>query len=135
MSNVNVTGMEQLERELERRFGRQAMERISDKALKNASLVFKRELLSQLRTFSGVPGTTGATVDEVTFTEPYWKDGVRTITVHWKGPKGRYRIIHLNEFGTVKNPNPKGKGAIARAIQASASAYRQAIVDTYRGAL
>lgn len=129
--SVDITGMDQIQRELERRLGTQALQRISDKALIKASLVFVKELKSQLESFKD----TGATIDEITLTEPYWKDGVRTITVHWSGPKDRYRIIHLNEFGTVNNPNPKGKGAIARALQASARAYRQAIIDTFRGEL
>ena len=128
--SINITGMDQLQRELERRLGKQAMQRISDKALTKASQVFVRELKSQFQSFKD----TGASIDEITLTDPYWKNGVRVITVHWKGPKERYRIIHLNEFGTVSNPNPKGKGAIARALQASESAYRQAIVDTFRGA-
>jgi len=129
--SVNITGIDQIQRELERRLGTQALQRISDKALTKASQLFVKELKSQFQSFKD----TGASIEEITLTEPYWKDGVRTITIHWKGPKNRYRIIHLNEFGTVNNPNPKGKGAIARVLQASESAYRQAIVDTFRGAL
>lgn len=129
--SVNLTGIDQIQRELERRLGTQAIQRISDKALMRASQVFVKELKSQFQSFKD----TGASIEEITLTEPYWKNGVRLVTVHWKGPKNRYRIIHLNEFGTVQNPNPKGKGAIARALQASESAYRQAIVDTFRGAL
>ncbi|WP_224077591.1 hypothetical protein [Planococcus chinensis] len=111
---------------IQSQLGAQAVERISDQALRDASLVFKSSLISQLETFKD----TGATVDEVTFTEPYSVNGVRTITVHWKGPKGRYRVIHLNEYGTVKNPNPRGKGAIARALQASEAAYKRAIAES-----
>lgn len=121
--SVNIGGLSALLNDLESRFGPQEVARISDQALKDASLVFKATLIAQLMIFKD----TGATLDELTFTEPYLKDGVRTITVHWKGPKRRYAVIHLNEFGTVKNPNPRGKGAIARALQQSEGSYRQAI--------
>lgn len=124
---VEISGMSQLLTELERRVGLEAVNRLSDEALVSASQVFKETLIRELSTFSGVPGTTGATVDELQFSEPRDVNGVRTITVYWKGPKQRYRIIHLNEKGTIKNPNPAGKGAIARAVIQSERAYKQAI--------
>ncbi|MED3687293.1 hypothetical protein P4534_00340 [Peribacillus butanolivorans] len=64
--------------------------------------------------------------------EPMWVAGVRTVKVYWRGPKERYRIIHLNEFGTVQNPNPKGKGSIARAMRNAERAYREAIKQAIR---
>lgn len=120
---AEIRGMSELLGEFERRFGEQAMTRISDEALVEASQVFKVALIAQLNMFKD----TGATLDELTFSEPYTRDGVRTITVHWKGPKGRYRVIHLNEYGTVTNPNPRGKGSIGRAVQISEGSYAQAI--------
>lgn len=121
--SVQVKGLERLQRELEARFGEENMRRISDIALKEAAQVFLAELKKELSTFKD----TGATIDEAKLTEPYEKNGVRMISVHWRGPKNRYRIIHLNEFGTVTNPNPKGKGAIARALKNSERAYRETI--------
>lgn len=126
--SVTINGLSELLSRVESQLGVQAVTRISDKALKDASLVFKAALLAQLSTFQD----TGATVDEVTLTDPYTKDGARTIKVHWKGPKNRYRVIHLNEFGTVKNPNPRGKGAIARALQMSEAAYKRAVEESVR---
>lgn len=126
--SVEISGISDVLADIKRRFGEEAATRISDQALKDASLVFKSALIAQLGTFKD----TGATVDEVTFTEPYSVNGVRTITVHWKGPKSRYRVIHLNEYGTVKNPNPRGKGAIARALQASEAAYKRAVAESIR---
>lgn len=121
--SVNISGLSELIKNLERRYGEEAVTRISDQALIDASQVFKVALIAQLATFKD----TGATLDELTFTEPYTKDGVRIITVHWKGPKGRYRVIHLNEYGTVSNPNPRGKGSIGRAVQISEVSYARAI--------
>lgn len=121
--SVDIRGLSELLADVERRYGQAAVERLSDRALTEASQVFKSALITQLSTFKD----TGATLDELTFSEPYTLNGARTITVHWKGPKGRYRVVHLNEFGTVNNPNPNGKGAIARALQQSERSYKQAI--------
>ncbi|MFP7480197.1 HK97 gp10 family phage protein [Terribacillus saccharophilus] len=122
--SVKIQGFEKMMRQLEDRFGPGRMQRISDQALKAGAQVYVKELKSQLETFRD----TGATVDEVTISETYTDtNGNRTIKIHWKGPKDRFRIIHLNEWGTVKNPNPAGKGAIARSLQSAKAAYRKTI--------
>lgn len=121
--SVEIRGVSQLLSDLESRLGNDAVIRISDEALIAASLVFKKVLIRELEKFKA----TGATVDEVQFSDPHDVNGVRTITVYWKGPKNRYRVVHLNEKGTIKNPRPKGKGAIARAVVTAERAYKQEI--------
>lgn len=121
--SVNITGINALINELERRLGSNRMQEINDRALKEGTKVFVRELKLQFEHFKD----TGASIDEITISEPMWVRGKRTIKVHWRGPKGRYRIIHLNEWGTVKNPNPRGKGVIARALRNAEDAYRRVV--------
>lgn len=129
--SVKVKGLPQLLNNLDRKLGKSAMQRISDKALMDAAKVFVKELKSQFQTFKD----TGASINEITISNPMWVNGVRTVKVYWKGPKNRYRIIHLNEWGTVKNPNPRGKGAIARAMKNAEKAYREAIIRAIKGGL
>ena len=124
--SAEITGVGIVMAELQRRLGPQEMQPIVDAGLRAGAAVFVAELKRQLL----LPDTEGHSITEITLTVPYDKDGARTITVHWRGPKGRYRIIHLNEFGTVKNPNPRRKGAIARALQASERAYESAMRTT-----
>lgn len=116
---VELKGQDAVIRELERRLTGNAAQAIQDKALQEGAKVFVEELKRQFETFKD----TGASIDEITISEPtsFGKD--RRVTVHWKGPKSRYRVIHLNEFGTVNNPNPKGKGAVARALRNAEKAY------------
>lgn len=121
--SVEVKGQDKLLAELEKRFGKQQMQRISDEGLKAGAEVFVKELKSQFKSFKD----TGASIDEITVGEPEWQGDTRIIKIYWKGPKDRYRIIHLNEWGTVKNPNPRGKGAIARALKNSEQSYHEAI--------
>jgi hypothetical protein len=121
--SVKISGLDKLLKELEQRYGKENIQRVSDKALTDGAEVFVEELKSQFASFKD----TGASIEEITISEPLWVGDARTVKVHWRGPKGRYRIIHLNEFGTVKNPNPAGKGAIARAMISAESAYRKAV--------
>jgi|SRR5699024_2727591 len=126
--SVEVKGEAKLLAELERRLGAKRMQKVSDKALEKGAKVFVAELKRQFQTFRD----TGASIEEITISSPMTVGGVRTIKVHWKGPKDRYRIIHLNEFGTVKNPNPRGKGRIAVALRNAESAYRAVIKQSIR---
>ncbi|CAN7411091.1 hypothetical protein LJR015_004018 [Peribacillus frigoritolerans] len=121
--SVKITGEKKMMAEIEKRYGQIKMQQLSDKALKKGAEVFVRELQSQFESFK----KSGASIEEMTISEPTWVNGSRTIKIHWKGPKNRYRIIHLNEFGTVKNPNPKGRGAIARAMRNAEKEYRDTI--------
>lgn len=120
---VKIKGQNQLLRTLEEKFGDQAVRRMTDEALRAGAPVFKRELLQQLESFRD----TGGTIEDVTISEPTDISGVRVMRVHWNGPHGRYRIVHLNEWGTIKNPNPRGKGAIARSLKNSQKDYRATI--------
>lgn len=126
--SVKISGLNKLQKELESRLGKAKMQSIVDAALKDGAAVFIQELKSQFESFKD----TGESIKEMTATEPYDLAGVRTITVKWVGPNKRYSIIHLNEFGTIKNPSPRGKGAIARALENSRKAYRKALADRIR---
>ncbi|MFD9629012.1 hypothetical protein [Peribacillus muralis] len=129
--SVKIHGVKAVMAELEKRLGKAKAQQLSDKALKQGAQVFIKELKSQFHSFKD----TGASIEEMTISEPMWVAGVRTINIHWRGPKDRYRIIHLNEFGTVQNPSPRGKGAIARAMRNAESAYRSAIKKAIREGL
>jgi len=126
--SVQIKGLDKLLADLEKRLGPDKIRNISDHALKEGARVFVEELRAQFELFKD----TGASIDEITISEPMTIGGVRTIKIHWRGPNNRYRIIHLNEWGTVKNPNPRGKGAIARAMRNAESAYKAAVKEAVR---
>lgn len=129
---AEIKGMPQLIKKLEKKYGKQAVQRVGDNALREAAKVFVKELKSQLATFKDL----GYEYDEVVVDEPaYNLLGNRYVKVHWKGPHDRWRIIHLNENGTVQNPNPDGKGKIAAALINSEKAYQRVIVDAIKRGL
>ena len=129
--SVKIKGQKKLLADLEQRFGAKHVQRISDMALIKGAQVFKKELENQFQSFRD----TGASIDEITISEPMISNGTRMVKIHWKGPKGRYRIIHLNEWGTVNNPNPKGKGAVARVIRNAEKEYARVIKKALKDGL
>src|SRR5699024_7913126 len=107
MIDIKVTGMNELLAELDNRFGKENMERISDAALLKGAQLFVKVLNASIGT-SGKYAK-GWTVSDTSIEGPEYIGGVKTVKVHWNGPHGRYRIIHLNEWGTVHSPNPPRK--------------------------
>lgn len=121
--SVDVQGLNRILNTLESEYGNKQMNHLSDAALKSAADIFLKELKSQFEPWAD----TRASINEMTMSEPYSESGARTIKIYWKGPNNRQNIIHINEFGTVKNPNPAGKGSIARALRISEKPYHNAI--------
>ena len=126
--SVQIKGLDKVLADLEKRFGEEKVRKISDQALKDGAKAFVKELKNQFESFKD----TGASIDEITISKPMYVNGIRTIKIHWRGPEGRYRIIHLNEWGTIKNPNPRGKGAIARALRNAENAFHTAVKEAVR---
>ncbi|MGD6873016.1 hypothetical protein ACQCU1_12635 [Sutcliffiella horikoshii] len=129
--SVKIHGLDKLLRDLESRLGTVAMQKISDKALLDAAEIFVDALKREFASFRD----TGGSIEEITISPIMLVNGVRTIKIHWSGPKGRYRIIHLNEWGTIKNPRPRGKGAIARTLNNAKKAYQDALKKAIKEAL
>ncbi|MCQ3816708.1 hypothetical protein [Staphylococcus xylosus] len=116
---IKLKGMKEIEKALEQKYGTKKMRQITDEALLAGGQEIEKAIKINFESFED----TGASHDEVTASKPYTLNGVRTIKIHWKGPKNRYQIVHLNEFGTIKNPNPRGKGAIDRALRSGRDTY------------
>lgn len=120
---IKVKGLDTLYVELEKRFGQRKLQAIIDKALIAGAKVIEKKLKENFETFKD----TGESIREITIDKPKTLNGVRTIMIHWQGPENRWKIIHLNEYGSVKNPNPRGKGAIDRSLRAGSDAYYKTI--------
>ena len=119
---ITSSGFKELDEEL-RKFHEKRIVAAQDKALRAGANFF----VNKLRTAYLPYKKTGAIIKEVTFDEPFGPPDKRNITIRWRGPKDRYRVIHLLEFGTIKNPNPKQKGVIQRTLAESQAEYRKII--------
>ena len=109
---VEITGMDKLLKNMEDQLGERKMSRIENQVLREAGEYFK----GGLREAVGAYRDEGYTMDETTISNPRKQpDGTRKIKAGWRGPKKRYKLIHLNEFGYVrwgKSYSPRGAGVI-----------------------
>lgn len=129
---ISVKGDKEIIAYLEKKFGKSATKRITDFALTKGGQkvvqIIKRDMVS----FKD----TGESVSETSLSKPMTIGGVRTVKVHWRGPKQRYRIIHLNEFGhydrSGKWVNTAGKGVIERAMREGRETYFRTVKEEIR---
>lgn len=132
--SVKITGLPELLNTLENRLGKKKMDAIVDRALTEGGVVFGMELRRQLAKMTPGRGySKGYTLAEVTITNPregFW--GERQVVVHWTGNHGRYRLIHLNEFGSPQAPRPPGFGLIAQTMERAQGTYREAVASSIR---
>ncbi|MDU9304417.1 hypothetical protein PQ701_04170 [Staphylococcus coagulans] len=131
--SVEVKGIPELQRQLERRFGKEAMRIKSDRALETASDFVENTLKKEFESFKD----TGASIDEMKRTKPHTNlsSNERVVEIKWVGPMNRKNIIHLNEHGYTrdgKKYTPKGFGVIAKTLSASKSHYREIIKKELR---
>lgn len=130
--SVEVKGVHQMLRQIDEAYGETKMLRVQDKALNKGAKYFVSVLKANFEVFRD----TGASINEITVTDPYFIHGrTRMVKVHWQGSKNRYAIIHLNEWGSIKHPNPRGKGAIARTMFTTERPYREIIERSLEGDL
>lgn len=125
---LKIHGVSRLLKELEKKFEKERVNRIVDDALTAGALIMGMELRRQLRSFKDQ----GYTLDEMVISPPDEINGNRTIRIYWRGKHSRYRIIHLNEWGTIKNPNPRGKGKIAKAMKNAQKEYGKVVREILR---
>jgi len=130
---LKIHGVNQLLNQLDDILGEQAIKHAVDEAIKDGSLILGMELHRQIKTFSDGTGySKGYSLEEIHISEPMDRLGNRMIVIHWKGRHSRYRIIHLNEWGTIQNPNPRGKGKIAKAMKLAQREYGRVVRESLR---
>ena len=120
---VKINGLKSLLSELENLYGKRNIEKAVDKALIAGAEVIANGLRKNFHDFED----TGASIREITITNPRSSNGRRLIQIHWKGEEDRWKIIHMNEYGTIKNPNPRGKGKIDQTLREGQKRYYDVI--------
>ncbi|ASN72227.1 hypothetical protein P5X59_06435 [Staphylococcus cohnii] len=129
---VTVKGDKEIIAYLEKKYGRSATKRITDFALTKGGQKVVQIIKNNMKSFKD----TGESVEETTVSKPMTINGVRTVKIHWRGPKQRYRIIHLNEYGHFdragKWVNTAGKGVIENAMREGRETYFRTVKEEIR---
>ncbi len=129
---VTVKGDKEIIAYLEKKYGRSATKRITDFALTKGGQKVVQIIKNNMKSFKD----TGESVEETTVSKPMTINGVRTVKIHWRGPKQRYRIIHLNEYGHFdragKWVNTADKGVIENAMREGRETYFRTVKEEMR---
>ena len=129
---VTVKGDKEIIAYLEKKYGKSATKRITDFALTKGGQKVAQIIKNNMKSFKD----TGESVEETTVSKPMTMNGVRTVKIHWRGPKQRYRIIHLNEYGHFdragKWVNTAGKGVIENAMREGRETYFRTVKEEIR---
>ncbi len=129
---VTVKGDKEIIAYLEKKYGKSATKRITDFALTKGGQKVVQIIKNNIKSFKD----TGESVEETTVSKPMTINGVRTVKIHWRGPKQRYRIIHLNEYGHFdragKWVNTAGKGVIENAMREGRETYFRTVKEEMR---
>ena len=129
---VTMKGDKEIIAYLETKYGKSATKRITDFALTKGGQKVVQIIKNNMKSFKD----TGESVEETTVSKPMTINGVRTVKIHWRGPKQRYRIIHLNEYGHFdragKWVNTAGKGVIENAMREGRETYFRTVKEEMR---
>lgn len=129
---VTVKGDKEIIAYLEKKYGKSATKSITDFALTKGGQKVVQIIKNNMKSFKD----TGESVEETTVSKPMTINGVRTVKIHWRGPKQRYRIIHLNEYGHFdragKWVNTAGKGVIENAMREGRETYFRTVKEEMR---
>lgn len=129
---VTVKGDKEIIAYLEKKYGKSATKRITDFALTKGGQKVVQIIKNNMKSFKDA----GESVEETTVSKPMTINGVRTVKIHWRGPKQRYRIIHLNEYGHFdragKWVNTRGKGVIENAMREGRETYFRTVKEEMR---
>ena len=130
--SVTLRGFKELQDALERKYGRGAMKRVTDFALTKGGQKVVQIIKNNMKSFKD----TGESVEETTVSKPMTINGVRTVKIHWRGPRQRFRIIHLNEYGhydrSGKWVNTRGKGVVENAMREGRETYFRTVKEEMR---
>jgi len=129
---IKMKGDKEIIAYLEKNYGKSATKRITDFALTKGGQKVVQIIKNNMKSFKD----TGESVEETTVSKPMTINGVRTVKIHWRGPKQRYRIIHLNEYGhydrSGKWVNTAGKGVIENAMREGRETYFKTVKEEMR---
>lgn len=110
-SGASLVGMDDVLAKLEEELGEEAVRRKTNKALRKTS----KEIEPEFKEVISAYRDTGATVDTITVSGVSRTSGVAQVKLGFgKGHPTRWQLVHLNELGYAKNPNPRGFGVIRR---------------------
>lgn len=109
VSGAKCVGIDGILKAMEKELGNAKVTRVVNKSLKALS----KEIEPKFREQIAIYKDTGETVESIVVSGIGREEGIPSIKLGF-GAGSRWRLVHLNELGYVKNRNPRGLGVIRR---------------------
>lgn len=132
--SVEIRGLEDLQKAIANAYSGAQAKRIRKQALNTGGDVVVEQMKKNFEAFKGA----GFSQEEIMRTDARTKNDIEELKIGWNGEHGRWRIIHLNEFGYTrkgKQYTPRGFGVIAKTVEQSKEEYFHTVADELRRSL
>lgn len=124
--SVELKGLEELQKAITDSYSGTKAKQIRKQAINAGG----DRMVEQLKKNFDVFKDTGYSEEEIIRTDARTKGNVEELKIGWNGPHGRWRLIHLNEFGYTrkgKQYTPKGFGVIQKTVEQTKEEYLQTV--------
>lgn len=128
--SFKFTGINEIEKALEAKFGQKKANALMKKAIGSSSNIVSDNLKNDIKAVNDKGYSTGATAEEVTVGKTKIQNYRAVAKIGWNGPEDRYRLIHLEEFGYTRNGKqyrPPQFGMIQNSISKSSKEYEKSV--------
>lgn len=131
---AEIEGAKETLNALEKKFGKTQVRKITRKAVNLGAGKVEKKLQQDMEVFKDQ----GYSIDEVVKTTARYRNEVVEAEIGWNGPKERYRLIHLNEWGYTRNGRqirPRGFGVITKSLANSGQMYLDTVYEEVKKSL
>lgn len=132
--SFDIKGIEELQKAITEKYSGAKSVRIINSAVCEGTEFFAEELRSGVGAFRDK----GHEQAEIVTTKPRKTADGRIAKIGWNGPKNRYAIVHLNEFGYTRKGrqySPRGFGVIEKLVRSEQDDYFKAVEGKMRDLL
>jgi len=134
METVKISGAREIINNMEKVAVKNKVRKMTRNAINAGAQLVEKEVKQNIKPFRD----TGATYNEVVLTNAAYTAGQAHAKLGWNGPKQRYRLIHLEEWGYTrkgKQFRPRTFGAIGKTLTQSQTAYLSTVEQVLRSQL
>lgn len=124
MNNLgfNIKGLEEIQKAIVEKYSGTKSRAVIKEAVSRGGDLVVDALKDNFSSFKDK----GYSQEEIVKSNVSFRDGEAKIKIGWNGPHGRWRIVHLNEFGYTKmgkQYTPGGFGAIEKTLKETEAKY------------
>ena len=128
--SFDIKGIKELEKAITKKYSGTKVRNIQRQAINSGGDVVGEELKSSFNAVNDKGYSKGHTANEVTRSNARTSNDIVSAKVGWSGPQSRWRLVHLEEWGYVRNGKqykPPSYGTIEKTLKKLEIPYLEAV--------